>query len=91
MKLCIHTTAQKIRKPSARSSSGLFRQLRPGLPIDGRLKPHIPQKSTGDSDDNRSEEGFEPGRQRDSTTLQRELLADYERVGKALQGSSLQP
>lgn len=33
--------------------------------------------------------GFEPGSQRDSATLRKELLADYERVGKVLAGTDI--
>ncbi|MNE97058.1 hypothetical protein D3C80_1953510 [compost metagenome] len=35
--------------------------------------------------------GFEPSSQRDSPTLHRELLADYERVGKVLAGTDIKP
>lgn len=35
--------------------------------------------------------GFEPSSQRDSQTLHKELLADYERVGKVLAGTEIKP
>ncbi|QNP47627.1 Bug family tripartite tricarboxylate transporter substrate binding protein [Diaphorobacter aerolatus] len=35
--------------------------------------------------------GFEPGTHRDSAMLRAELLSDYDRVGKVLQGTNLRP